>query len=250
MVSVYVSYAWMEEEQNGLVDKPGEGCKARRMEFVRVTTHVGYGDSIRAFMDEIAKAQHIVLVLSDTYFRSDYRMYELCGVYAHSGFREFRKRVHPIVLRGTALFDRISPPGDDFKTKVVAEIGVILARHPALRTVLENALAASGKAPPAKVTEALCVMAPDEAIGSLLFPATPSCPTGLLGRPAEVVDTWNGAESVLARLTLSPSTSGRPASQAVGCRARTSRNSTGSSLRRSASRSSARSSGECNRSCA
>lgn len=104
MVSVYVSYAWREEEQNRLVDRLGEACRARGIELVRDTEHIGYGQSIRAFMDKLAQAEHIVLVLSDAYFRSDYCMYELCGIHQDRHFADFRKRVYPIILRGTHLY--------------------------------------------------------------------------------------------------------------------------------------------------
>lgn len=107
MVSVYVSYAWKEEEQNRLVDKLDEACTARGIELVRDTGHIRYGESIRAFMDKLAQAEHIVLVLSDAYFRSEYCMFELCGIYQHRSFADFRKRVHPVVLRGTHLHDPV-----------------------------------------------------------------------------------------------------------------------------------------------
>ena len=67
MVSVYVSYAWKDEEQHRLVDRLGAACTARGIDFVRDTSHVGYGNSIREFMDRLAAAGHVVLVLSDTY---------------------------------------------------------------------------------------------------------------------------------------------------------------------------------------
>lgn len=107
MVSVYVSYAWKEEEQNRLVDKLEQACTARGIELRRDTGTLHYGDSIRQFMDEIGAGRHVVLVLSDTYFKSDYCMYELCRIHEN---RDFRKRVHPIVLSGTRIhrpLDRI-----------------------------------------------------------------------------------------------------------------------------------------------
>ncbi|MCM8595747.1 toll/interleukin-1 receptor domain-containing protein [Accumulibacter sp.] len=108
MVSVYVSYAWNEERQNRLVDKLAEACAKRGIELVRDTGRIGYGDSIRKFMDELSAAEHIVLVLSNSYFRSDSCMYELRGIYRHRHFRDFRARVHPVVLAGTHLHK----PGD------------------------------------------------------------------------------------------------------------------------------------------
>lgn len=104
MVSVYVSYAWKEEEQNRLVDKLGEACAARGINLRRDKTSIGYGDSIRQFMDQIGAAGHVVLVLSEAYFKSPYCMYELRQIYEN---QNFRKRVYPIVLSGTPFYDPI-----------------------------------------------------------------------------------------------------------------------------------------------
>lgn len=107
MVSVYVSYAWKEEKQNRLVDKLGEACAARGIELRRDKTSIGYGDSIRQFMDEIGAAGHVVLVLSEAYFKSEYCMYELRQIY---GNKNFRQRANPVVLSGTRFhkpIDRI-----------------------------------------------------------------------------------------------------------------------------------------------
>ncbi len=107
MVSVYVSYAWKEEEQNRLVDKLGEACAAREIEVLRDRNRIGYGDSIRQFMDQLGAGRHVVLVLSDAYFKSESCMYELRRIHEN---RDFRKRVYPIVLSGTRFhkpIDRI-----------------------------------------------------------------------------------------------------------------------------------------------
>ncbi|HCZ15132.1 MAG TPA: hypothetical protein DHV85_11150 [Candidatus Accumulibacter sp.] len=88
MVSVYVSYAWKEEEQNRLVDKLENACAARGIELRCDKTSIGYGDSIRQFMDEIGAGRHVVLVLSEAYFKSDYCMYELRQIYENKAFRQ------------------------------------------------------------------------------------------------------------------------------------------------------------------
>jgi hypothetical protein len=104
MVSVYVSYAWKEEEQNRLVDKLENACAARGIELRCDKTSIGYGDSIRQFMDEIGAGRHVVLVLSEAYFKSDYCMYELRQIYENKAFRQ---RVNPIVLSGTRFHKAI-----------------------------------------------------------------------------------------------------------------------------------------------
>lgn len=104
MVSVYVSYAWKEEEQNRLVDKLGEACAARGIELLRDRNRIGYGDSIRQFMDQLGAGRNVVLVLSDAYFKSPYCMYELRQIYEN---KDFSQRVSPIVLSGTPLYDEL-----------------------------------------------------------------------------------------------------------------------------------------------
>ncbi len=98
MGSVYVSYSWREEEQTRLVEKLKKACQKRGIELIRDKNQIGYGNSIRTYMDELAAGDHIVLVLSEAYFRSEYCMYELREIYKN---RDFRKRVYPIVLEGT-----------------------------------------------------------------------------------------------------------------------------------------------------
>ncbi|HRD90480.1 MAG TPA: hypothetical protein PK752_19825, partial [Accumulibacter sp.] len=53
---------------------------------------------------EIGAGRHVVLVLSEAYFKSPYCMYELLRIYNNQGFR---KRVNPIVLSGTRFHDPI-----------------------------------------------------------------------------------------------------------------------------------------------
>ncbi len=101
-LKVYVSYAWKAEEDSGVVAALETALAGQGVELVRDVRRVGYGESIRAFMDEIGAADQVVLVLSEDYFRSPYCLYELRAVAEH---RDFRRRVHPIVLAGCGLHD-------------------------------------------------------------------------------------------------------------------------------------------------
>lgn len=101
-LKVYVSYAWKAEEDSGVVAALETALAAQGVELVQDVRRVGYGESIRAFMDEIGAADQVVLVLSEAYFRSPYCLYELRAVAEH---RDFRRRVHPIVLAGCGLHD-------------------------------------------------------------------------------------------------------------------------------------------------
>jgi hypothetical protein len=58
-------------------------------------------------MDELAAGCHVILVLSDAYFRSEFCMYELREIHNN---KDFRRRVYPIALTGARFhrpFDRI-----------------------------------------------------------------------------------------------------------------------------------------------
>ncbi len=98
MTDIYVSYSWGAEDQTKLVEKLEKACQKRGIELKRDKNHIGYGDSIREYMDQLAASGHIILVLSEAYFKSEYCMYELKEIYEN---RDFRKRVYPIVLEGT-----------------------------------------------------------------------------------------------------------------------------------------------------
>ncbi|HMW53661.1 MAG TPA: toll/interleukin-1 receptor domain-containing protein, partial [Rhodocyclaceae bacterium] len=104
MVKLYVSYAWSAEgsDDAGVVSRLEAVTQGSDVELVRDIRRIGYGQSIRSFMDEIGAADQVVLVLSEAYFRSPYCMYELRAVHGHA---DFRRRVHPVVLKGCALHD-------------------------------------------------------------------------------------------------------------------------------------------------
>jgi hypothetical protein len=106
--SVYVSYSRKAETDSHIVDKLQAVWKARGIGLLDLKIdrqEINYGDSIRAFMDELSKADSVILVLSESYFKSRYCMYELRGIYAQ---QDFRKRVSPIILRGTPLYEPVA----------------------------------------------------------------------------------------------------------------------------------------------
>ncbi|PZN82866.1 MAG: hypothetical protein DM484_05715 [Candidatus Methylumidiphilus alinenensis] len=106
--NVYVSYSWWADEDSRIIDKLKAAWKVRGIDFLELKVdkqQINYGDSIRAFMDELTESEHVILVLSDAYFKSPNCMYELRGIYDKPGFR---KRVSPIVLKGTNLYDPVA----------------------------------------------------------------------------------------------------------------------------------------------
>ena len=97
---LYVSYNWCAENEKPIVDKLEAACRARGITLNRDVHRVGYGDSIRAFMTALGAGDHIVIVLSDSYLRSEHCLYELREIERNGNFRS---RMSPIVLRGTAI---------------------------------------------------------------------------------------------------------------------------------------------------
>jgi hypothetical protein len=102
--SVYISYSWKVEEQKRVVDKLEQACQKRGIGLQWDKQCIGYGGSIRAYMDELAAGGYVVLVLSKPYFESDYCMYELREIYNN---QDFRKRVYPIVISGTQFHEPV-----------------------------------------------------------------------------------------------------------------------------------------------
>ena len=106
--SVYVSYNWPAEVDSHIVEKLKAAWQARGIDLVKLKIDkqaINYGDSVRAFMDELTQADSVIMVLSEAYFKSPNCMYELRGLSEH---QDFRKRVSLIVLRGTPLYDPLA----------------------------------------------------------------------------------------------------------------------------------------------
>jgi hypothetical protein len=105
--SVYISYSWTVEKEKLIVDRLEQACQKRGIALKRDRSEINYKDSIRDYMDKLAAAGAVILVLSEQYFKSPYCMYELQEIYNN---KNFHKRVFPIVLQDTPLDpeDRLS----------------------------------------------------------------------------------------------------------------------------------------------
>jgi hypothetical protein len=107
---VYVSYSWSAEKDQPLAMEIGEALRAAGLDFHRDEERIGYGDSIKKFMDELGAAGNIVALLSPAYFLSEYCMYELLSVWKNGNFSS---RLHPIRLETLALDDA------DFQLEII-----------------------------------------------------------------------------------------------------------------------------------
>jgi TIR domain len=100
--SVYVSYSWTVEKEKLIVDRLEQACQKHGVALKRDRNEINYKDSIRDYMDKLAAGGAVILVLSEQYFKSPYCMYELQEIYNN---KNFHKRVFPIVLQDTPLYD-------------------------------------------------------------------------------------------------------------------------------------------------
>ena len=104
---VFISYAWGDDtpagqERQRVVDGLVDALRQRPE---GITVHIDRdvmrpGDLISAFMDRLAAADRIIVVISAKYLQSEYCMYELFKIYQNSrkSAEDFHRRIIPIIL--------------------------------------------------------------------------------------------------------------------------------------------------------
>ncbi|MFN9069394.1 MAG: COR domain-containing protein, partial [Cyanobacteriota bacterium] len=104
---VFISYAWGDDtpagqERKRVVDGLVDTLRQRPE---GITVHIDRdemrpGDLISAFMDRLAAADRIIVVISAKYLQSEYCMYELFKIYQNcrKSAEDFHRRIIPIIL--------------------------------------------------------------------------------------------------------------------------------------------------------
>ncbi len=90
---VYISYAWGDDSDSGRIREEAlrQICAAleeRGCEIIYDKNRMGYGERISKFMDRLAAADRLVVILSDKYLKSVYCMYELYEAWRRCGRNE------------------------------------------------------------------------------------------------------------------------------------------------------------------
>src|SRR5262249_9624134 len=100
---VYVSYAW-EDESEELLERL-EARLPADIQWIRDKSHMRPGHWISRFMQEIGRAECVVVVISEKYLRSAYCMRELLYLYRRGmGDRDdFHKRVVAVIVGDVPL---------------------------------------------------------------------------------------------------------------------------------------------------
>jgi internalin A len=112
---VFISYAWGDGSPDGkerqrvvdrLVDALDKHPEAIRVHIDR--EEMRPGELISAFMDRIAAADRVIVVISAKYLRSEYCMYELFKIYQNcrNNKEDFLRRIIPIILPDAGLSGR------------------------------------------------------------------------------------------------------------------------------------------------
>lgn len=102
-IHVYVSYAW-EPESKDILQKLEKEFNVTDLNLIYDQKSTKYKSRIQAFMDDIGKAQHVVIILSEKYLHSENCMYELLKIYENG---DFERRIHPIVLPSAKIYSSI-----------------------------------------------------------------------------------------------------------------------------------------------
>ena len=95
-LKMYLSYSWAQTKEATLLEKTL--FEEWGIILTRDRKEIGYKDSIDDFMNELAEQKHIILLLSDNYFKSENCMYEFVSIF---GNKNFRDRILPIKVDGS-----------------------------------------------------------------------------------------------------------------------------------------------------
>ena len=112
---VFISYAWGDDSPEGkerqrIVDRLVEALRKNPEPIeVRIDREVMRpGELISAFMDRLAAADRVIVVISAKYLRSEYCMYELFMLYQNCRKKagDFHRRIIPIILPDAGISER------------------------------------------------------------------------------------------------------------------------------------------------
>jgi internalin A len=112
---VFISYAWGDDSPEGkerqrIVDRLVDALRKNPEPIeVRIDREVMRpGDLISAFMDRLAAADRVIVVISAKYLRSEYCMYELFKIYQNCRMKagDFQRRIIPVILPDAGLSGR------------------------------------------------------------------------------------------------------------------------------------------------
>lgn len=90
---VFISYSWANKDIADMID---EDFKELGIDLIRDERDLRYKDSIKQFMQQVGKHDHVIMIISDCYLKSENCMYEVMEVMRN---REYKKKILMIILK-------------------------------------------------------------------------------------------------------------------------------------------------------
>lgn len=90
---IFISYSWANKDIADLIDEDFQKLGYR---LTRDERDIKYKDSIKEFMQQIGKHEFVIMLISDSYLKSENCMYEVMEVMRD---REYQKKILMIVLK-------------------------------------------------------------------------------------------------------------------------------------------------------
>ena len=94
-VKVFVSYSWRIPESVKVVKDLENPARERSIKLLQDNKEIKLGEYINKFMQQIADAEYVVVVLSKPYFESEYCLWELLHLYQKE---RDGKTIYPILV--------------------------------------------------------------------------------------------------------------------------------------------------------
>ena len=91
---IYISHAWGGESEE-IVQEIYKRCRKAGLNIIMDRKDLGYRESISSFMQNLGRADAIILVVSNKYLHSEYCMFELLQIYEN---KNIINRIFPVVL--------------------------------------------------------------------------------------------------------------------------------------------------------
>ncbi len=104
---VFLSYAWGGESEE-VINQIDRSLQSRGLKITRDKRDLGYKGSIKQFMEQIGRANCVIVVVSDKYLRSPNCMFELVEI---ADNKQFHDRIFPIVLADADIYDPVKRIG-------------------------------------------------------------------------------------------------------------------------------------------
>lgn len=90
---IFISYSWSNKDIADLIDSD---FTEMGFNLTRDERDLKYKDSIKQFMQQIGKHDHVIMLISDSYLKSENCMYEVMEVMRN---REYKKKIFMIILK-------------------------------------------------------------------------------------------------------------------------------------------------------